>query len=1373
MQSQTPQQNFPEQYIQQTRPQYGTQSEIYYQSSEVSEISNLMRETINHGLLDCGAAKTVAGSLWYTIYLDSLSTSDREKVSRTPSSSKFKFGDGETIESLYSTTIPCVLGKKELLLTTEIVEENIPLLLSSETMKRLKINLNFEHDQITIFGNSHPVGVTSTGHYVIPLKVKAAELTFLSFKEMMKDQVPKACARRLHLNFAHADSSKIIKLMRTAGVNARNVEEELTQLESNCDTCLKVKRAKPRPKVCIPLSDTFNGCVAVDLKMIKTSKHKFWILHITDTFTRYSMGVVVKDKGKEEVIAGLFRWIGIFGRPGRMISDNGGEFDNHALRELSSRLNVIIHMTAVEAPWSNGICERGNSSIGELTVKVLEDVDCSPEVALQWAVNARNTLINIYGFSPQQLVLGRNSSLEPFEVNLPSLNQSSINDYVAQNLNAIAAARNAFQEKESSVRLNRAMRTRSSYTTDCFMMGDQVYYRRENRKEWLGPAFVIGATSGVVWIDHGCIVKIHPCKVRLKREVDNDLNDRDCIQNEDTSMQVSSQSQDQTSQPEDYTSQSEEHYNQINAPRLSLPPLYYNEEDEQEELNTNFQTDDWELQDLDGHDQSHLKHLLERQQNEPRLETEDDRYDSDEGVTVLEPKETEDSQFESDEEVPPLESRSDEESNDQYDSKRVLYDCETEIRLNSQPIADMSNEEVEYILDGLRATLAKDVQLQEDQPPNDESEELLMPRQASTPCTDDTSSVKEDTHKAKDKLSDSEEHESEEHDSEERDSEEHESEDDQMMISATEAQDNTEDHLTVRDMITGKNVPRNMLQAFQNTIKSSIGFVQDQNNSSDEVKQSLDFISKSEDSSRESTPERLVKPDNVILLEVPCKRYHEKDVQEAMMKELQQFKEYDVYEEAEDTGMPCISTRWVVTEKTSTENGLKTTKARLVCRGFEESVNEQLDSPTVDKVSIRFFFSVMMANSWKCESLDVKGAFLQSEDLEREVYVKPPTGLSDGKVWRLRKPMYGLKDAARKWFLTLRNELKKLGCEQSTIDLCMFTYHVEGKLCGMFVTHVDDFLIAGNDIFKKNVIEVIKQTFHISKHELDIFAYVGLEVKQTKQSVLITQRKYLSNITPVEIDQSKMKKGRLLSESEITKYRSLLGKLSWMVTQTRPDYKVSVLEASLKTKEPKVEDMKNLNHILAMMNTNPGYSLSIINLGHIDKLTISVYCDAAYSMGGVAKEGNLIFLTNGALCNIISWTSKKVKGTCLHSFDAEMYAVVDAIKEAIFINELITETMKLKTGLRIIIHCDCDSLRKKLYSDTSNPKTNRKQINWIRDRLECGDINLFEWIPGTEQIADALTKVKSSTQQKMNLALNNNIHPWAVGDRSFFGDQIA
>lgn len=192
------------------------------------------------------------------------------------------------------------------------------------------------------------------------------------------------------------------------------VFKQLKLIDENCDICFCFKKQKPRPRVCSPLSKTFNECIVIDLKQIKN----FWILHIT----RYRMAIIVRAKSADEVIEGIFKWISIFGRPSRILSDNGTEFNNHKFKELCSRVDITIHMTAVESSFSNGICERGNATIGKMTSHIMDDVGCSPEIALCWAVNAKNTLQNVYGYSPQQLVLGNNNYLYPTDqnINLPS-----------------------------------------------------------------------------------------------------------------------------------------------------------------------------------------------------------------------------------------------------------------------------------------------------------------------------------------------------------------------------------------------------------------------------------------------------------------------------------------------------------------------------------------------------------------------------------------------------------------------------------------------------------------------------------------------------------------------------------------------------------------------------------------------------------------------------------------------------------------------------------------------------------------------------------------------------------------------------------------
>ena len=107
-------------------------------------------------------------------------------------------------------------------------------------------------------------------------------------------------------------------------------------------------------------------------------------------------------------------WIAYFGAPQKMLTDSGGEVANETFREMNEKLNVCSDTTAAESPWSNGIVERHNAILYESMMKTINDTHCDPEIALAWAVSAKNTLQTNAGYSPSQLVFGRN-------VNLPSV----------------------------------------------------------------------------------------------------------------------------------------------------------------------------------------------------------------------------------------------------------------------------------------------------------------------------------------------------------------------------------------------------------------------------------------------------------------------------------------------------------------------------------------------------------------------------------------------------------------------------------------------------------------------------------------------------------------------------------------------------------------------------------------------------------------------------------------------------------------------------------------------------------------------------------------------------------------------------------------
>ena len=136
------------------------------------------------------------------------------------------------------------------------------------------------------------------------------------------------------------------------------------------------------------------------------------------------------------------------------------------------------------------------------------------------------------------------------------------------------------------------------------------------------------------------------------------------------------------------------------------------------------------------------------------------------------------------------------------------------------------------------------------------------------------------------------------------------------------------------------------------------------------------------------------------------------DVLQVKHVELRKLKDFDVYDEVEDVGQPCISTKWVITRK---DDGVK---ARFVARGFEETQYIESNSPTVAKTTMRKLLATATSNGWKVKSSDITSAFLGGKQIQRDVFIKPPpkAAQSNGALWKVKKTLYGLADAARQFY---------------------------------------------------------------------------------------------------------------------------------------------------------------------------------------------------------------------------------------------------------------------------------------------------------------------------------------------------------------------
>ena len=178
-------------------------------------------------------------------------------------------------------------------------------------------------------------------------------------------------------------------------------------------------------------------------------------------------------------------------------------------------------------------------------------------------------------------------------------------------------------------------------------------------------------------------------------------------------------------------------------------------------------------------------------------------------------------------------------------------------------------------------------------------------------------------------------------------------------------------------------------------------------------------------------------------------------------------------------------------------------KSRLVACGNRQ--RKGLDytdtlAPIAKPTTVRVFLEIAAAKQWEVHQMDVHNAFLHG-DLEEEVYMKLPQGFQGSdptKVARLRKSIYGLKQSPRCWFSKLSTALKSYGFTQSKPDYSHFSY-IRGKVSLHILIHVDDFLIASNDMstlqkFKNYLCEY----FHM-KDLRKLKYFLGIEVARNSE----------------------------------------------------------------------------------------------------------------------------------------------------------------------------------------------------------------------------------------------------------------------------------
>ncbi|GJU32265.1 retrovirus-related pol polyprotein from transposon TNT 1-94 [Tanacetum coccineum] len=319
--------------------------------------------------------------------------------------------------------------------------------------------------------------------------------------------------------------------------------------------------------------------------------------------------------------------------------------------------------------------------------------------------------------------------------------------------------------------------------------------------------------------------------------------------------------------------------------------------------------------------------------------------------------------------------------------------------------------------------------------------------------------------------------------------------------------------------------------------------------------------------------------------------------------------------------------------------------------------------------AIRIFLAYAAHKSFTVFQMDVKTAFLHGT-LKEDVYVCQPEGFIDADhpshVYKLKKALYGIKQAPRAWYDELSQFLLQNHFFKGTIDPTLFIRRFDNDILVVQV-YVDDIIFGStNPRYTQLFFDLMKSRFEMSMMGEMTF-FLGLQVNQSPRGIFINQSKYVLEIlkkygmeTCVPVRTSMEIKDKLDLDQNGTpvdamKYRSMIGALMYL-TSSRPDIVHATYLCARYQAKPTEKHLKEVKRIFR-------YLRGTINMGlwytKDSGFELTGFSDADYA--GCkdtfkSTSGGVQFLGE----KLVSWSSKKQDCTALSTAEAEYVSLSPA-----------------------------------------------------------------------------------------------------------------
>ena len=468
---------------------------------------------------------------------------------------------------------------------------------------------------------------------------------------------------------------------------------------------------------------------------------------------------------------------------------------------------------------------------------------------------------------------------------------------------------------------------------------------------------------------------------------------------------------------------------------------------------------------------------------------------------------------------------------------------------------------------------------------------------------------------------------------------------------------------------------------------------------------------------------------------------------------------------------------WSFKRKRFPDGRINKWKARLCAHGGMQTygVNYwETYAPTVNWISVRFLLIVAQVLDLNTQAIDFVLAFPQA-DLDVPIYMELPAGMeltgygnrSNNYVLRLKRNLYGLKNASLNWHAKLKTALEDRDFVESLSDPCVF---ISEKV--IILVYVDDVIIISKDALA--IDEFVKslkdgpENFDFT-HEGSFEAYLGVEISQLpdKKGFQLSQPFLTKRIIQALGFESATTKGArdntpaglpLLSKDDSGpepkanwKYRGLIGMLGYLQGTTRPDIAMATHQCARFSNYPKLSHERAVKRI-------GRYLLDTHDKGIIYEPDISrgleCFVDADFAGGwkdgdhsspeSVLSRTGYVIMYAGCP---ITWGSKMQTEIALSTTESEYIALSTAMREVIPFLNLMKEIAGIfglltrKPVFRCTVWEDNESCITVAKSPKFTPRTKHIAIKYHHFRHFVSDGTLIiKSIDTAEQIADIFTK---------------------------------